>query len=244
MNTEELENYTPKGDLIGFPKEIISRMLDCQVEQDNPRDVSVFEKDRTAGKIAKGFFLSDTEEGYNFWNEVIKEKNFNVFFEKYPKQNNQDNLQEFRVGDKVIDIITGQIGKVTEIHNPFPIYVDFNEKTLESYLLDGRDYSNDKYPRLLHYRDDYNYDIINFNNLPQKQEPKRWRAEEGEYYYFIKRDDYDTKLDRVCKTTDNYGYIFNEQYKIGNYFKTKEEAEIIVQKLNTYFKQLIQEEHE
>ena len=46
MKIEELENYEPKGELEGFPKEIISRMLDCQEEQGNPRDVSVFERDR------------------------------------------------------------------------------------------------------------------------------------------------------------------------------------------------------
>ena len=45
MTTEELENYKPKR--IGFPKEIIARMLECQEEQYNKIDVSVFEKDRT-----------------------------------------------------------------------------------------------------------------------------------------------------------------------------------------------------
>ena len=44
MKREELENYIPKGKLEGFPKEIIARMLDCQEEQGNPRDVTVFEK--------------------------------------------------------------------------------------------------------------------------------------------------------------------------------------------------------
>ena len=29
MTTKELEITEPKGDLIGFPKEIISRMLEC-----------------------------------------------------------------------------------------------------------------------------------------------------------------------------------------------------------------------
>ena len=48
LHTEEkkfdLENYIPKGELEGFPKEIIIRMLECQEEQGNPRDISVFEK--------------------------------------------------------------------------------------------------------------------------------------------------------------------------------------------------------
>ena len=81
-----LENYVPKGELEGFPKEIIARMLDCQEEQGNPRNICVFERHRTAGEIEKGFVWRGIKEDYNFWNEVIRYKNFNLFFEKYPKK--------------------------------------------------------------------------------------------------------------------------------------------------------------
>ena len=63
MTTEELENYTPKGDLKGFPKEIIARMLDYQEEQGNLRDVSVFERDRKEGHYVGGFEWNETKEG-------------------------------------------------------------------------------------------------------------------------------------------------------------------------------------
>src|SRR5574344_1737319 len=33
-----------------------------------------------------GFRWDLTEEGYNFWAEVISRKNFNLFYEKYPKK--------------------------------------------------------------------------------------------------------------------------------------------------------------
>lgn len=240
MITEELENYTPKGDLEGFPKEIIARMLECQEEQGNPRDISIFEK-----IIVAGFTWSFTKEGSYFWNEVINYKDFDIFFERYPKQNNQDNSQEFKVGDKVIDILTGQRGKIIEINtnddNPLPIYVSFS-KGKEPYTLDGRYYPEDKYPRLIHYRVDYDYSIINFNNLPKRQEPKRWRAKKDGVYYFVNFFTKDWFFSD--ETKDDYDPIDNENYNSGNYFRTEIEGEIIAQKLNTYLKQLIKEEHE
>ena len=81
---QELENYVPKGDLIGFPKEIINRMLDCQEEQGNPKDVTVFERCITS--IHLGFDWCLTKEKRKFWNEVISHKNFDLFFKKYPKK--------------------------------------------------------------------------------------------------------------------------------------------------------------
>ena len=240
MTTKELENYTPKGDLTGFPKEIIARMLECQVEQGNPRNVSVFEEDMTAAENKKGFVWRGTKEDYDFWAKVIVEKNFDLFFEKYPKQDNQEENQKFKVGDKVIDIITGQIGVVSKINIlTNELLVLINTKNIyKAYNLNGKYNDFDKYPMLLHYRDDYDYSVIDFNNLPKRQY-KRWRAEKEEYYYFIRRDDYDSKLDKVCKTIDYYSYISNEQYKIGNYFQTKEEAQKIVDKTKKYFQELI-----
>ena len=241
-HTEEfnLENYEPKGDLIGFPKEIISRMLDCQEEQGNPRDISAFERNR----LCVGIFWGKTKEGWNFWNEVIRFKKFDVFFEKYPKKDNQ----EFKVGDKVIDIITGEIGFVKNIDlnnkfTPCQLEVNLNNNKAKSYTLEGKYFSNNKKPQLLHYRDDYNYDVIDFNNLPKRQQQKMWRAKEGGVYHFVNfltkgwffsdesSDDYDCPID-------------NNNYNSGNYFRTEVEAEIIAQKLNTYFKQLIKEEHD
>ena len=237
MKREELENYEPKGDLIGFPKEVIARMLDYQEEQVNPRDISVFERDRTAGQYVEGFAWHKTKEGKNFWYEVIINKDFNLFFEKYPKQDYQDNSQEFRVGDEVINIFKRQRGKIlrTDGDSTFPVYVGFGEK--EDYTLDGRYYFNDKYPRLLHYRDDYDYDVIDFNNLPKRQEAKRWRAKKRGEYYTI-RFDYEYWF-FTCAPKDNNSSIDDINYNSGNYFRTEAEAEIIAQKLNTYFKQLI-----
>jgi hypothetical protein len=237
MTKEELENYVPKGELTGFPKEIIARMLDCQEEQGNKRDVFVFEEHKSYSLYVGGFDWDKTKEGYDFWEEVITEKNFDLFFEKYPKQVNPDNSQEFRVRDKVIDFISGQRGKVTNIdtlnNDSYSILVGFNDNDTAGFTLDGRYHSTDKYPRLLHYRKDYDYSVIDFNNLPQRQEVKRYRAEVGEKYYY-----FNTYFE-VDSFIEEYHNIDTKLYNLGDYFQTKEQAQEVADKLKEYFEQLI-----
>ena len=74
-----------KGQLEEFPSEIVERMLKYQVEQGNKKDVSVFENILGADKHFGGFDWADTIEGVTWWSKVIDGKNFNTFFEKYPK---------------------------------------------------------------------------------------------------------------------------------------------------------------
>ena len=87
------ENEKPKltygGEIADFPIEVVERMLECQVEQGNKRDVSVFERNKIAGSYSKGFCWVETKEDVNFWNEVIGNKNFDLFFQKYHKKSNQ-----------------------------------------------------------------------------------------------------------------------------------------------------------
>ncbi|PIM93100.1 hypothetical protein CI111_02910 [Fusobacterium animalis] len=66
--------------------------------------------------------------------------------------------------------------------------------------------------------------IENFINLVNQKYgiPKRWRAEENEEYFYIG----ETGLVRVDK--DNFSYGDNMLYNLGNYFKTKEEAQKVV----------------
>jgi hypothetical protein len=71
--------------LTGFPKEIIQKMVERQVEQGNEPDYTVFEKDYSTDKKSKGFDWMESKEGYDFWKEVILYKNFKIFYEKYPK---------------------------------------------------------------------------------------------------------------------------------------------------------------
>ena len=79
------EYKVKKEDLIGeikdFPIEVVQKMVDCQVEQWYKADVTAFQ----IGKIA-GFLWRDSEDGQEFWESVILDMNFDVFFKKYPKK--------------------------------------------------------------------------------------------------------------------------------------------------------------
>ena len=73
------------GQIAGFPVEIVEKMLEYQVKQDCKRDVKVFENYKDADSDSGGFTWDKTPEGHEFWSEVIRRKNFDLFFEKYPK---------------------------------------------------------------------------------------------------------------------------------------------------------------
>ena len=75
-----------KGQLTGFPTEVVEKMLYYQVEQGNKRDVTVFENDKITPLNKGGFDWEKTPERYIFWDDVISYKNFDLFFERYPKQ--------------------------------------------------------------------------------------------------------------------------------------------------------------
>jgi hypothetical protein len=78
-----MSNY--KGDLKGFPQEVVEWMLDQQEAQGNRRDVSVFEEGRMADK-SEGGFNWGKRENIKFCSEVICYRNFSLFFEKHPKK--------------------------------------------------------------------------------------------------------------------------------------------------------------
>jgi hypothetical protein len=75
------------GELEGFPQEVIDKMLERQVEQGNSRDIQVFKHYKFAGKPNGGFDWHKTIEGSVFWNKVIADKKFDIFFDRYPKNN-------------------------------------------------------------------------------------------------------------------------------------------------------------
>ena len=81
-----------KGQLEGFPEEVVDKMLERQVEQGNKRDVSVFEKVRLTGTHNGGFRWGNTPEGDIFWSDVIFKKDFEVFYKRYPKNTQQETI--------------------------------------------------------------------------------------------------------------------------------------------------------
>lgn len=86
-----MENYKVKqedliGQLKGFPIEVVQAMVDEQVRQGNDYDVSVFQICADSCGSEYGFDWCYSKESTVFWEEVIMEHKFNVFFEKYPQQ--------------------------------------------------------------------------------------------------------------------------------------------------------------
>lgn len=61
-----------KGKLEGFNVDIVKKMLEYQSKQGNIPSLEVFEKNLGATKGQGGFNWSDTDEGFDFWNEILK----------------------------------------------------------------------------------------------------------------------------------------------------------------------------
>lgn len=70
-----------KGDIKGFPKEVVKKMLKRQVQQGYKKGISVFQSSKLSG-----FDWQSSKEGFDFWNEVIIYENFDLFFKRYPKK--------------------------------------------------------------------------------------------------------------------------------------------------------------
>ena len=62
--------------------------------------------------------------------------------------------------------------------------------------------------------------------------PKRWRAKEGEEYYFL-----DGKCE-IWNTYEEKKKIDNTFFEIGNYFKTEEEAQKIKEELDKFWEKV------
>lgn len=67
------------GQLSEIPNIIVERMLECQVEQGNKRDVTVFEKNIISCWI--GFNWEDTKERSRIWYYALNDKYFQPFYD-------------------------------------------------------------------------------------------------------------------------------------------------------------------
>ena len=72
------------GDLENFPIEVVEKMLIEQFKQWGKTDIAVFQYNRNDAK--KGFCWENSADGHDFWNDVIRGKKFDLFFERYPKR--------------------------------------------------------------------------------------------------------------------------------------------------------------
>lgn len=76
------------GDIKDFPIEVVEKMIEEQVKQGNCPNVEVFQKNSAIDVENGGFTWEQTDDGDDFWIEIIDNCNFDLFFEKYPKKNN------------------------------------------------------------------------------------------------------------------------------------------------------------
>ena len=70
--------------IIGYPIEIVNRMLECQKNQGNDADLEVFKiKGPDTNCNRGGFDWNRTSEGVKFWSRIFNKKDFNHFFHYY-----------------------------------------------------------------------------------------------------------------------------------------------------------------
>lgn len=101
------------GQLADFPLEVIERMVHNQVQQGNKADISVFSYNRNAQLSFGGFNWFFSDEGNEFWFEVIEEMNFDLFFEKYPKSGITTVQVTFDPTSVVLLLLIGMVENLT-----------------------------------------------------------------------------------------------------------------------------------
>ena len=126
---EKSGHREPDGELKGYPVEIVEKMLEHQVAQGHKRDITVFEQRASTSHFLNGFTWNETEEGYDFWSDVINDKKFNTFFNLYPKKQMSQTYKVTREQLGRIHSIACVIwkGRITEI----------TQKLLGSFKPDG-----------------------------------------------------------------------------------------------------------
>ena len=96
-------------------------------------------------------------------------------------------------------------------------------------------YGDEKYDNLIFTvpREDIVLFLDKINCINEKYGiSKRWRAEEGEEYYFL-----DGKCE-IWSTYENKKKIDDAFFKLGNYFKTKEETEKVKKELDEFWERV------
>lgn len=108
MSVFEVTKRHLVGEIADFPIEVVERMVYEQVNQGHLPNPTVFATKNSAPYCEGGFTWDVTKDGYNFWEKVIREKNFDLFFSKYPKKNTADLVYavgNYNIGQKVIDTL-------------------------------------------------------------------------------------------------------------------------------------------
>lgn len=96
--------YTPPYDSGHLPLYIIDKMLDYQVKQGNKLDISVFENEPSSNKADGGFDWKDTEEGWEYWEDLLsKSRRWRWGFYKMAEDNDVIIVEDTCVNAKDLD---------------------------------------------------------------------------------------------------------------------------------------------
>lgn len=129
-----------QSDLVGnikdFPIEVVEKMIEEQVKQGNCPNVEAFQHYANADVADDGFTWNNTEDGDDFWMEVIDDGNFELFFKKYPKRANLVYIVgNSEIGEDIIKTLEkyGGINKhdYNGGYNDCIYYIDPNNKFIE-----------------------------------------------------------------------------------------------------------------
>ena len=111
-----------KGQIKDFPIEVVQKMVEKQVHQWHKADVGVFQIDPSSNFDNCGFDWARTKEGNGFWNSVITNIDFDVFFAKYPKKaDTQEVIPKFLWDRKRIDMIKDGIKRYIDANKAIPV---------------------------------------------------------------------------------------------------------------------------
>ena len=132
MNTTyKVEQSDLKGAIADFPIEVVETMIERQVQQGNEPDVTAFHRYAFNDAIDGGFTWSNTIEGGQFWDKVIGDNNFNVFFEMYPKHIDDKILKAYEIFNKaevaVRDLMKSRFAELlkdTDWEKPMVVWMD------------------------------------------------------------------------------------------------------------------------
>ena len=104
METIKITENQLVGNIKNFPIEVVAKMVEYQVEQGCAANVSVFVDKKTTSAMEGGFTWDNTEEGFEFWYNVIVKSDFDAFFQKFPKKE-ENSKYVYIVGDRNHDVI-------------------------------------------------------------------------------------------------------------------------------------------
>ena len=76
VETSDLHGY-----LLDMPVQVVTKMLERMYDENNYVDIDLMRHNVTSCAV---FNWEVSLEGDDFWNEVINERNYDVFFERYP----------------------------------------------------------------------------------------------------------------------------------------------------------------